>query len=247
MKNAPTYLIESVDNALRLLLILHRDGSVRVSTAAEELQVARSTAHRLLAMLAYRGFVVQDADRSYLPGAQLSLLASGATGVALPAVARPHLQALSKLVGETVNLMTLTGASVRFLESAEGTEVLRVGSRQGVSLPARLTSGGKVLLADLSEAELLRRHPELAADGPELAKLLKQLKLTRRRGYGFNGGETEPGVVAIAVGIRDGQANLIGALSIASPTVRYRGAQISTLLPPLRAAAEHIRRDLISG
>jgi IclR family transcriptional regulator, acetate operon repressor len=40
-----------VENALRLLRMLRDRPSIRVSEAAAELSVARSTAHRLLAML----------------------------------------------------------------------------------------------------------------------------------------------------------------------------------------------------
>jgi len=125
---APPYAIESVDNALRLLLLVRRDGGIRVSAAADELGVARSTAHRLLAMLKYREFVVQDSDRRYVPGSALRSMGSESLERALPQIARPHMIALSKAVGETVNLMTRLDTQVRFVESIEGSEVLRVGS-----------------------------------------------------------------------------------------------------------------------
>ena len=64
----PAYLLESVDNALRLLQMLRDVGAVRLNQAATELGIARSTAHRLLAMLVYRGFAVQDEKRTYHPG-----------------------------------------------------------------------------------------------------------------------------------------------------------------------------------
>ena len=45
-----------------------------MSEAAERLGVARSTAHRLLSMLLYRDFAVQDEDRRYDAGPVLSLV-----------------------------------------------------------------------------------------------------------------------------------------------------------------------------
>ena len=57
---APQYPIESVDNALKLLLLLGEQPQIRLSEATRYLGVASSTAHRLLAMLSYRGFVRQD-------------------------------------------------------------------------------------------------------------------------------------------------------------------------------------------
>ncbi|WP_075509353.1 helix-turn-helix domain-containing protein [Mycobacterium ostraviense] len=57
----PQYPIESVDNALKLLLLLGERPEIRLSEATRYLGVASSTAHRLLAMLTYRGFVRRDA------------------------------------------------------------------------------------------------------------------------------------------------------------------------------------------
>jgi len=56
----PSYPISSVDNALKLLRMFGEQPWIRVSTASTELGVVRSTAHRLLAMLQYHGFVEQD-------------------------------------------------------------------------------------------------------------------------------------------------------------------------------------------
>ena len=244
-EGAPPYAIESVDNALRLLLLVRRDGSIRVSAAADELGVARSTAHRLLAMLRYREFVVQDANRRYVPGPALRGLGSDSLETMLPQVARPHLESLSRALGETANLVVRTGTEVRFLESIEGREVLRVGSRLGVVLPALRTSGGKVLLADLPRDEVAALYPHLPADSAEMHQLQRTLSLTRRHGYGTNVEETETGVMAIAVGVRDASANIVAAMTIAAPTVRFSRTQLVRLLPPLRAAAEAVRRELL--
>ncbi len=55
----PAHPISSVDNALRLLVILRDREEIRVSEASTEFGVARSTAHRLLAMLHSHGLVEQ--------------------------------------------------------------------------------------------------------------------------------------------------------------------------------------------
>jgi DNA-binding IclR family transcriptional regulator len=73
--------------------------------------VATSTAHRLLAMLQYRGFMRQDPrTRVYLPGTAL-------TGVAFSILQRfdvrevlhPFVEALNRDLGETVHLAILDG------------------------------------------------------------------------------------------------------------------------------------------
>ena len=51
-------------------VVQHTRDSLR--KAAAELGIARSTAHRLLAMLVYRDFAVRTEDRCYRPGPALS-------------------------------------------------------------------------------------------------------------------------------------------------------------------------------
>ena len=66
LKTPPPYAIASVDHALRVAVMLQLEDGLTVSEVAERLGVARSTAHRLLAMLVYRDFAVQNDDRVYL-------------------------------------------------------------------------------------------------------------------------------------------------------------------------------------
>jgi DNA-binding IclR family transcriptional regulator len=75
-KSIPQYPIASVDNALRLILLLGEHSEIRLTEASEYLGVASSTAHRLLAMLQYRGFVRQDPrTKVYQSGAALTNVA----------------------------------------------------------------------------------------------------------------------------------------------------------------------------
>ena len=105
----PSYVIASADNALRLVVLLRDVGAVRLSDAAAELGVANSTAHRLLAMLVYRGFAVQDEHRIYHPGPALGAgPARRGWTRDLTDRARPHLEALTAQTGETSNLVILS-------------------------------------------------------------------------------------------------------------------------------------------
>src|ERR1700754_1726968 len=120
LKAAPPYAIASVDHALRLAVMLQHEGPLTVSTAAQRLGVARSTAHRLLAMLVYRDFAVQEADRTYRAGPVLQLASHSRSATArLRAAALPHLHTLVDLVGETANLIIRAGDTGRFIASVE--------------------------------------------------------------------------------------------------------------------------------
>src|SRR5262249_34046076 len=82
---------------------------VRLSDASEHLGVAHSTAHRLLAMLTYHGFVRQEQDsRAY--GARPALVEIGLAAVRqldIRLLARPVLEDLAATFAETAHLPTL--------------------------------------------------------------------------------------------------------------------------------------------
>ena len=181
MKNRPAYAITSVDHALQLATILQVEGPLTVSEAAERLGVARSTAHRLLSMLCYRDFAVQDGDRRYVAGPVLALAArSHSRAALLRDVAMPHLRALTDRVAESTNLMVLSGDHVRFVGSVEGTQVLRVGNREGAVFPAHLSSGGVLLLADVPDEQFEaiysdERWADRTEERPDLRALRREI------------------------------------------------------------------------
>ena len=92
MKTRPSYAISSVDHALHIATMLQLEGRLTVSEAAQRLGIARSTAHRLLTMLVYRDFAVQDESRVYHAGPVLELAAhSPSEASRLRTIALPHL------------------------------------------------------------------------------------------------------------------------------------------------------------
>lgn len=242
--------LESVDNALRLVLMLGRVPRVSVTDVAAELGVAPSTAHRLLTTFKYRGFVQQSSDRSYEPGPALVALGVGRpSNVNIVSVVTPHLQRLRGTVNETCHFMVRVDRDVRFLASAEAGQALRISSRAGQVMPAHHASGGKALLAELPPTDLDALYPsagvpENGLGTADVDRLRRELQTVRRRGYAVNVGETERGIAAVAVTIRDGDHQAIGAISVSVPTVRYSSRRIPELLDGLRTTADAIRADL---
>ena len=157
----------------------------------------------------------------------------------------PHMEALRDQVTETVNLTVRLGAQARFLHTVESAQLLRVGDRQGMVLPAWKTSGGKVLLADLPFEEVVLLHPELAGDPAGLSALRRQLSATQRQGFGTAFSEGERGVVALGMAVRGVTGAAIAAAAVALPTVRFNRGKIADLLPALTETVEGIRSDII--
>jgi IclR family acetate operon transcriptional repressor len=243
---APTYSIQSVDNALHLLLMLRRDGVLRISDAADELDVARSTAHRLISMLRFRGFVEQAPDRTYRPGPAFTDFGGGsAWSAALATIARPHLVRLTVQTNETSNVVVRVGGDIQFLETVECSQALRVGNRVGVRLSARCTAAGKVLLADLLMDDVVALYPDLASDDLARSALERTLAVTRRQGFAVCFAESERGVAALGMALRGGSGSTIAAITIAAPTMRLKQDRILSLLPALTEAVRNIRADVL--
>jgi DNA-binding IclR family transcriptional regulator len=249
MKNRPHYALSSVDHALQLATVLQVEGSISVAEAAERLGVARSTAHRLLAMLVYRDFAVQDADRRYSPGPVLSLAAHSRSRTSmLRSRAMPHLERLVNEVGETANLLILAGDHARIIGSVESRQALRVSNREGMVFPAHLTAGGRLMLADLADADLEaiyaeERWAERTQQRPDLADLRADLATVRHTGFAINAERTESGVTVVGRGVRvDGRVG--AAVCTAMPTARFSEDRLPRLLAALTAAADHLERDM---
>lgn len=255
MADGPSYRINSVDNALRLLALFRESPELRLSQAAALLGVANSTAHRLLAMLAHHGFVVQDpATKAYRAGPALYEIGLAvARTIDVRDVVRPTLEALADETGETCHLARLEGTMIRYLDAAESTRAVRVVARSGTALPAHHTSVGKVLLAQLSPDELRRRYPEQQLpDAPTSRsitrrdELERELVTVRSRGFAVNLGESEEGLSSVAVAVFDRTGRAVAGISCAAPSTRLPRARAHKLGSLLLVRTEPLA-DLLDG
>ncbi|MDF1602131.1 IclR family transcriptional regulator [Nocardioides sp. YIM 152315] len=244
----PQYPIESVDNALRILLLLGERRNVRLTDVSEYLGVATSTAHRLMAMLLYRGFVRQpEGSRAYEPGPSLTTIAfSVLRQVDVRARMHPYLERLSSGLGETVHLGRLDGDTVSFVDAVESPRAVRVGSRLGKTMPAHCTSSGKALLTMLDETAIRTLYPDekLPRLTPQSVTkrsvLLKQVAEARDRGYATSLEESEDGVASVSVPLGEyGGARY--ALNVASPQGRMTDETQAEIAAGLMAVATEVR------
>lgn len=243
MKNKPAYAIDSVDHALHLVQLLQHEGPLRVTDAAERLDVSRSTAHRLLAMLVYRDFAEQREDRRYHPGPALQPLGAPEAPVEiLRRVTQPHMHNLVSRVHESANVMVLVGSDVRFISTVESDQVLRVGDRTGRMLPAHLASGGKAILAGMPPDEVGALYAD--DERVDLQRLRRELGLVRKRGFAINDELTETGLTALGMALHDETGRAVAALSIAAPKARFSREVLPTWVGAMSAAVTRIEHDL---
>ena len=223
---------DTVSKTLRTLLMLTAHDSLRVTDLARELDVAVSTAHRLLHIMGLHGFVEQVAgSRRYRLGPAALNIGRRPAGRELAPTAHPHLARLSADLGETVNLLVLDGSEAVFLDGVESRQLVRVATRTGARIPAYESAAGKVLLAQLPFAAVR----SLYAGGltratrytlPDLGELERELALTRERGYALNLGEHVAEIRAIGVPVRGAQGSLVAGLDRRRPQLSL-GARAS--------------------
>jgi len=244
----PQYPIESVDNALRILLLLGERRSIRLTDVSEYLGVASSTAHRLMAMLLYRGFVRQaEGSRAYEPGPGLTQIAfSVLRQVDVRARLHPYLERLSAGLGETVHLSRLDGSTVTFVDAVESPRAVRVGSRLGMTMPAHCTSSGKALLTMLDDDAIRVLYPDerLSQLTPrsitKRSVLLKQVAEARQRGFATSDEESEEGVSSVSVPLGEYGGARYG-INVSTPNGRMTEQARSAIAEELAVVVAEVR------
>jgi DNA-binding IclR family transcriptional regulator len=222
------------------------------------LGMPKSIAHRLLVLLAARGYVRQLAGGNYALTLKLALLGlryHASTG--LGDLSQPILDRLAAETGELARLAVVDGERLVWVGKAQGAKYgLRYepNAEHDTGRPVFLhaTATGKAWLASLPEAralELVRTQgfPVIDRFGPNVirseAGLRRALAETRRRGYGLAVGEGETGTTAIAVGVRaahSGNSDVVATLSLAGPTSRFGADRLKIFAHALAAAADEL-------
>ncbi|MEE6169690.1 MULTISPECIES: IclR family transcriptional regulator [unclassified Mycolicibacterium] len=241
-----------MDNTLRILLLLRDRGRLTIADVAASLDIARSSAHRLMAMLVYYDYVRQDpADRAYRIGpALIDIGLSAARVLDVRRLARPVLTDLVDSTGLTAHLVLPRGRNVLFADGVESQRTIRAALRTGTTLPAHATSGGKALLAALSDDEL---HKMYAHTPPEaltkrsvssMRSLLHEIAKVRRMGYAINQGESEDGVLAMGVACAIPDADLAVAITVSGPDAPISEKWEKQTAESLFDAANELRKQI---
>ncbi len=247
---AATASVQSVDRALTILEMLARDGEAGVTEIAGELGVHKSTAFRLLATLESHRLVEQDGDRGRYRLGVGNLRLAGATTARLDLVseARPVCRQLAADTGETVNITVRSETSALYLDQVAGSSALQSHNWVGQHIPLHATSNGKVLLSELSDADLkaaLRDLPRFTDSTVTSRKNLKtELAHVREAGYAVAVDELEVGLTAAAAPIRSAHGDIVASMSISGPTFRLTDEKLAEAVPMLVAAATEVSHRL---
>ncbi len=210
-----------------------------------------STVHRFLVNLESGGFLMRDNVGNYHLGVACVFLGQAAREqLDIRAVSLPHLQLLNQCTRETVHLTVRHGLSAVYIEKLDSPQPLRIHSRIGASVPLHCSAVGKVLLANMNEAERerlltqleLRRFTENTVGS--IQELQTQLARVRKAGYACDLEEHELHVRCIAAPVWDHSGAVNASLSVTGPAVRMSTARLRELAPLVRRAGMEISQEL---
>ncbi|MFJ5262663.1 IclR family transcriptional regulator [Streptomyces sp. NPDC088387] len=246
--------VQSVDRAVSVLEILARLGEAGVTEIADELDVHKSTAFRLLGVLENRGLVGQAKDRGkyYLGAGVLRLAGAAAVRLDISQEGVPLCRELADELGETVNIAVLDDDAAVNIMQARGSASVTAQNWLGRRTPLHATSSGKVLLAHMPAtlregllARSLPRFTQRTITGP--VALRGELDAVIERGYALAVEELEVGLAATAAPVRAHDGRVIGAVSASGPVYRLDPERLPELTKRTVAAATELSKRMGYG
>lgn len=237
--------VPAVTRALDILeLFLEGDGTLSAPEITRRLGLPRTSVHELISTLCARSYLVpvpQQPGR-YRLGVRTHQLGSRyAEQLDLVAEGLQVARAVAESCGETVHVAVLEDTDVIYIAKVDSTHAVRMVSAAGRRLPAHCTAVGKMLLAALPPEALDARLPQ--PGGPPLAALTERsltsvqalreaLEQVRRRGVAVEERESDPDVSCVAAPVRDAAGEVVAAMSVSVPTIRWddrRRAELESL------------------
>lgn len=225
--------------------------SSRPVTAAElnqSLQLPKSTAHRLCNVMDQQGYLQKHIDgKRFVPGPRLHALAVGVLDHSdLRAQRHAIMTALSRDVGETCNLAYRDGQGMVYAERIETKWPLRMQLPVGTRVPLHCTASGKMYLSTLPRKkceifiDCLERHAYTPNTLTDARMLLDDLAKIRKQKYAEDREEFVPGMIALAVPIKDQHKRLLGTVAFHAPTSRMQREDALKFLSRLQLAARQL-------
>lgn len=241
-------LVGSLAKGLAVMEILaaHRLG-LTLTEVADRAGLTRAGARRLLLTLAASGYATQDGRRFLLSPRLISLARNWVSGASLWSFAEPVMREVSQTLGESCSAAVLSGHDVVYVARVAGARIVSVGLHVGTRLPAYCTSMGRVLLSELSDAEMSALLDNAGIEAKtertitDRAALIAAIRQARADGFAIVDEELELGLRSIAVPIRDLSGRIVAAINVSTQSARTSVAEMEeNFLSLLKNAAGRI-------
>jgi IclR family acetate operon transcriptional repressor len=235
--------IEASQRAVAILDALAAAGEVGTNELGRLTGLPASTVSRQLGTLAATGLVEQDpASGRYLLGIKVVRLANAVLArLDVRRVARPHLEDLVRITGETATLHIPGEDDAVTVDVVPSAHFIQHVTQLGRPSIAHASSAGKVMLAftdrPLPRGPLRAYTPMTITSRPALAE---EVERVRRQGYAEAFEEREPGLAAVAAPVRSSTGALAAIVALQGPTSRFGKAKARAAVPRLLEHAQAI-------
>lgn len=252
-KKSYNYLINSVVRALDILEeIIERNGTVRIKDLSETFKLPKSTIHRFIATLEYKGYIeqIEDNHKYRLSLKLFELGGSVIHSLDLHSRSYPILEKLNLKVKETVHLVILDKGEAVFINKIVNNPSMLTYTYIGKRVHAHCIASGKVLLANLplSELEIIisdKGLPEYTNNTLTCPNVLKeQLEEIRKNDVGYCFEEYLPGIVGVASPIRNHLGQVIAAVSISGFSISFDNNSLYYFTEEVKKVAKEISNEL---
>jgi DNA-binding IclR family transcriptional regulator len=241
------YIVPALERGLRLLGEFSRDSrTLGAPELARRLGLPRSTVFRLLNTLESLGFIERHGNDYRLGLAVLRLGFEYLSSLELTELGQPLLARLCDEVRYPCNIVVRDGRSIVYVAKVSPPTPLTSSVRVGTRLPAHATVLGRILLEDLSLAELRTLYPEdhletFSENTPRtVLELFDMVQVDRQRGYVLGEGFYEASISTIAAPVRDGSTRIIAALGVTVPSAHVDATRLDELVQRVRATADEL-------
>ena len=232
--------VRSLERGLAVIKSFSRERpALTLSEIADLTGLTRAAARRFLITLRDLGYVGSDGRLFSLRPRVLELGYSYLSSLPVWELAKPHLEELADRVRETTSASVLDGTEIVFVARVETKRIMALTLGVGSRLPAWATAMGRVLLADLSPAQLddyfakVRLEPLSARTVTDEAELRGIIEQARIQGWTLVDQEVEEGVRSLAVPIRTPNGPAAAALTVCSHAFRVSVERVMDEFLPL--------------
>lgn len=222
-----------------------------LSDVARQTNLTRATARRLLLTLVELGYVRTDGKLFELTPRVLDIGYSFISSLNVQAIAQPYLEAFGERVKESSSVAVLDDTDVIYVARVPTTRVMTVAIGLGSRFPAYQTSLGRILLAELSDDEVIEIYRRSDTSRPtertvrSADALIERLADVRHCGYAVVDQELEIGVRSVAAPLRDRTGRAIAAVNVSTHAGRTTLDQVhETFVPDLLQTASDISAAL---
>lgn len=245
--------IQSAERVFRILELLADKGEMGLLELSQESGLNKSTVHRLLASLIYMGYAKQnESTQKYALSFKIVNMAGKLlerTDI-LP-IARPYLEELSSLSGETVHLVQREGNHILYIDKVEATVgTIRMVSHIGMIRPMYCSGVGKAIMSTMSEEEVRQIWDESIIEKKtehtitDFEQFKQVLSDVRTQGYALDDEENELGVRCIAACIYDYHRDVKYAFSISGPISRMTPEHVKALSIDVLKIQKELSKEL---